>query len=225
MKTPITIDLGRVGGPARNDADLRGRVLYLPDAHLILIPQNLRVHGWDCVVVAGAPQDTHLGTCDVRLTVPAADLATGHGSVTVTPDTHPDMYTQLWLPHLWQRWRTGSTAPVGWLLVRHCRIPDTITITLANTTRTRVMIEANLTPHRPHERLGDLVTGGVLTEITPGRTQDAAYPLTFPELPAPEAPAMTESPVNPMPRPATRAAWTCLCDLRTALVEGHWHGR
>src|SRR5258706_402423 len=116
MKTRVTIDLGRVGGPAPNDADLRGRLLYLPDTDLILVPQNLRVHGWDCVVVVGAPQDTRLGACDVRLTVSAADLATAQGSVSVTPDTHPDRYIQLWLLYLWQRWRTGPTAPLGRLL-------------------------------------------------------------------------------------------------------------
>jgi hypothetical protein len=170
--------LGRLGRHARNNRDLRGRVLYLAGADLVVVVQDRRVDGWDCVVISAPPGHATRR----RLTVTVDALATATDTITLSPGTQPDRYVALWPLRVRQRWRDGPILPFAGLLVRHCRIPATTTVLMTRSAAQAVSAEAVLTPTRLQHRLAVLTAAGALTDITPHYGQDGhRYALTLPD--------------------------------------------
>lgn len=103
------VALGHCGPRPRDESDPRHRVLYLPDAHLIVTVEGRTHNGWRCTVIAGHGHDHRPG----HVTLTGDEFTHAYTTVVADPVGDPDLYALLWQARVRQRWLGGHIRAVA----------------------------------------------------------------------------------------------------------------
>jgi len=170
------VALGYCGPRPRDDRDPRSRVLYLPDAHLIVTVECRTHDGWHCGVIARQGRDHSPG----HLTLTGDDLAHAHTTLAADPVGDPDLYALLWQARVRQRWPGGHMQAVARVIAEQLRPPGSLTIDIDQAAATRLVTAARLRVPGLRQLLARLTDAGMLTPALPGFDGWGTYTLSIP---------------------------------------------
>jgi hypothetical protein len=170
------VALGHCGPRPRDESDPRHRVLYLPDAHLIVTVECRTHNGWHCGVIARHGRDHSPG----HLTLTDSDIAQADTTLAADPVHDPDMYALLWQARVRQRWLGGHMRAVARVIAEHLRPPGTLTVDIDQAAATRLVTAARLRVPGLRQLLARLTDAGMLALDPPGLDGWGTYTLCIP---------------------------------------------
>ena len=170
-------DLGYCGDVPRDTSNPRNRLLFLPDAQLIVAVECIRAEGgWRCGVIAG----NRLARRPGHLTLTDDDLAHAHTTLAADPIHDPDLYALVWQARVLQGWLGGHIQAVARVMAESLRPPGTLTIDIDQCAATRLITAARIRVPGLRRILARLTDGGMLRLDLPNVDGWGSYTLTIP---------------------------------------------